>query len=262
MRARVLSKGERKLTFVLEEATPSQANALRRVILGEVPTLGVEDLIVYENTSPLFDEILAHRIGLIPIQVSARDLEGFNLREECSCRGKGCSSCTLTFTLTAEGPGTVYSQDMKSEDPKIKPLEGIPLVRMGKNQRLELEAEAVLGKGKNHAKWQPAVVGYKYYPVIDVTESCTECEQCVEACPRGILYIQEGRVEVEKAEECSLCKACVDACEEKAINVQGDPTRFIFTLESQGALKPEELFTRASQIVAGKARQLSQLLEP
>ncbi len=262
MEVSVLSREDSKVRILLEKAKPSEANAIRRAILGEVPTLAVEDVIIYENSSPLFDEILAHRIGLMPIKVDAEDIERFNFRDDCSCGGEGCASCTLKLSLEAEGPGTVYSHDFKSEDPEIKPVEGIPIVKLGKNQKVVLEAEVVLGRGKDHAKWQPAVVGYKYYPVITVKDNCTSCEACVEACPRNILSFEEGKVVVNNIENCTLCKACVEVCEDRALVVEGDSTKFIFTIEGLGSLEPEEIFKKACDVIAEKADKLSELLQP
>lgn len=253
----VLEGEGNKVKILLENANPSYANALRRAILSEVPTLAIEDVIIYENSSSLYDEILAHRLGLVPIRT---DLKRFNFRDSCACGGAGCPSCTLTLTLEEEGPKVVYSHDLKSPDPELTPVEGIPIVKLGKGQQLRLEAEAVLGKGKEHAKWQPAVVGYKYYPVIEVNEKCTACGECVEACPRELLAIEEGKVVVKDIEACTLCRACAQACEEEAINVKGDPTRFIFTIESNGSLPALEIFREACREISKKAEKMVSLL--
>ena len=254
---RVIEGDGRRARILLENAHHNYANALRRAILSEVPTLAIEDVIIYENTSSLYDEILAHRLGLVPIRT---DLKRFNFRDSCVCEGRGCPSCTLTLTLEVDGPRVVYSHDLKSPDPELTPVEGIPIVKLGKGQRLKLEAEAVLGRGKEHAKWQPAVVGYKYYPVIEVNEKCTACGECVEACPRDILAIEDGKLVVKDIEECTICRACAQACEEEAISVEGDPTRFIFTIESNGAMSPVEIFREACRIISKKAEKMVSLL--
>ncbi|MFB6076551.1 MAG: DNA-directed RNA polymerase subunit D, partial [Candidatus Nanohaloarchaea archaeon] len=51
--------------FDIEDASPAFANALRRTMIGDVPTLAIETVTVTENNSGLFDEILAHRLGLL-----------------------------------------------------------------------------------------------------------------------------------------------------------------------------------------------------
>ena len=74
-------------------------NSLRRVLVAELPKLAIDDVIIYDNTSPLFDEIIAHRLGMIPIPT---DLRLLNYRDECTCKGKGCPSCTVRYTLSKE----------------------------------------------------------------------------------------------------------------------------------------------------------------
>lgn len=249
------------LTLVLKDSDPSIVNAIRRTILSEVPTLAIEDVRITENSSSLYDEIIAHRLGLIPIKT---DLKLFNFRDKCRCKGKGCPSCRLELTLDVECKKdyqTVYSHDLKSSDSKLKPVEGIPIVRLGKDQKISLEAEAVLGAGKEHAKWQPAVSGYKYYPIIKIDKKkCNKCKECADACPVNILKATKTKVSVTDKKLCTLCNSCMDVCEEGAISVEGDDTKFIFSIESQGALAPKDIFKKACEILEIKAKTLSKLL--
>ena len=248
------------LTLVLKDTDPTTTNAIRRTILSEVPTLAIEDVRIIENSSSLYDEVIAHRLGLIPIKT---DLKLFNFREKCKCKGKGCPSCTLGLTLDVESKKeyqTVYSQDLKSQDPKFKPVEGIPIVRLGKNQKILLEAEAVLGTGKEHTKWQPATAGYKYYPIIKINSKCNMCKECIDTCPVNILKASKSKITVTDIKQCTLCNSCVEACDAGAIAVKGDDRKFIFQIESQGALAPKEIFKKACEILEEKAHTLSGLL--
>ncbi len=248
------------LTLILKDVDPSTTNAIRRTILSDVPALAIEDVRVIENSSSLYDEIIAHRLGLIPIKT---DLKLFNFRENCKCKGKGCPSCTLGLVLDIEckkDHQTVYSHDFKSQDPKFKPVEGIPIVRLGKHQKISLEVEAVLGTGKEHAKWQPAIVGYTYYPIIKINKKCDKCKKCIDACPVNILKVSNRKITVTDPKLCTLCNSCAEVCEADAITVKGDDRKFIFTIESQGALAPKEIFKKACEILEEKARKLSGLL--
>ena len=81
----------------------SVANALRRVIISEIPTMAIDLVEVRENTSALHDEFIAHRIGLIPL-VSA-EVDSFNYCETCvDCRGHKCMKCQVHFKLQAQCP--------------------------------------------------------------------------------------------------------------------------------------------------------------
>jgi DNA-directed RNA polymerase subunit D len=260
MRVDIIEENEKSMKLILDDVDVSVANALRRAMISEVPTLAIEDVRILENTSSLYDEIIAHRLGLIPIKT---DLELFNFRSSCTCKGKGCANCTLTLSLKVEGKKgniTVFSQDLKSADPKLKPKEGIPITRLGNGQRLSLEADAILGTGKEHAKWQPAIVGYKYYPEIEITGKCEDCVECVDSCPVDILKVSKGKVVVTDEKKCTLCNSCVEACELGIIKVKGNKRRFIFNIESIGSLKPREIFEKACEILEDKTKELTALL--
>jgi len=135
-------------------------NAFRRTVMCGVPVMAMEKVTFYINSSILNDEILAHRMGLVPLTT---DLKTYVTRSECTCKGKGCGKCTAWLTIDAVGPKTVYSEDVKSEkNPDIKPVHGkIPLVKLMADQKLKAEAEAVLGYGSEHVKWQPGVASYE-----------------------------------------------------------------------------------------------------
>lgn len=248
------------LTLTLDNINPSIANAIRRTIISDLPTLAIENVRIIENTSSLYDEIIAHRLGQIPIKT---DLGLFNFTESCRCKGEGCPSCTLELSLKAKGKNefqSIYSNSLKSKDSKIKPIEDILILRLGKGQEVSIEAEAILGTGKDHAKWQPAVVGYKYYPSIKIDKSCNKCEECIDACPMNILKLSNGKAAVTDPKLCTLCNSCAEACDIDAITVSGDDSKFIFKIESSGALPPKEILQRACGILEEKAHELSKIL--
>ncbi len=250
--------------FRLGESTTAFANSLRRAMIGEVPTLAIEDVKIYDNTSALFDEMLAHRIGLIPIRTE----EGcFVPRDTCTCGGAGCPSCSVLFTMSVEGPGTVTSKDLISQDPRIVPASpDIPIVKLIKDQKVVLEARAVVSRGREHAKWQPTTAcGYKNYPVITINDRCDACGQCVDECPRDILEIRGGRVAVVdgRLESCSLCRLCERAClntgigEEAGITVRSDETRFLFVVEGDGSLPAKSIIRQGLEYVRTQSQELS-----
>jgi DNA-directed RNA polymerase subunit D len=249
--------------FTLSGATPAFANTLRRAMISEVPTLAIDDVRIYDNTSALFDEMLAHRLGLIPI---VTDLTTYSLKETCACGGAGCPSCSVTFTLSVEGPKTVQSSDLIPQDPKAVPVHAnVPIVKLTKGQKLVLEARAELNTGKEHAKWQPTnVCGYKNYPVITISDACDACGMCIEECPREILAVKGKKVEVieGKLADCSMCKLCERACvatgigDVAAIRINAEPDRYIFVVEGDGSLPVQEILRRALQHIKGQSDEL------
>jgi DNA-directed RNA polymerase subunit D len=232
-------------------------------MISGVPTLAIDDVRIYDNTSVLFDEMLAHRLGLIPLRT---DLSSHVPMDQCSCQGAGCPVCTLTYTLSVEGPRTVYSRDLIPQDPEAGPVhDDIPIVKLNEDQKVVIEAKAHLSTGREHAKWQPTTAcGYKNYPVISIDEQCDACGMCVDECPRGVLGIEEGRAVVVEGhlEDCSLCRLCERAClsasigAESSIRVSPDPTRFIFSVEGDGSLPVVSVLTTAVSNLRKKATDL------
>jgi DNA-directed RNA polymerase subunit D len=259
----ILELSDRSARFILSDVDAAFANGLRRAMLADVPTLAIDEVNIYNNTSVLYDEQVALRLALVPLVTS---FDEFTPHEECSCE-EGCPACTVSLTLSVEAPmgeeKTVYSGDLVSADPKVKAADSnIPVVKLKGGQQLVLEAIAKMGYGHDHAKWQAGVAcGYKNVPVIKI-EDCDLCEKCVEACPRDILALGEESAEVvnDRLLNCSLCKQCVEVCGIDAISVRENDTSFIFTLESDGSYSAEELIMNAVNTIRTKASTLDDIL--
>ncbi len=254
-------KENKKVSFLLLDSSPSFANLIRRVVIEEVPVMAIEDVEFRKNNSILYDEIIAHRLGLIPLTT---DLKSYNLPEECKCGGKGCARCQLKMSLKAKGPGMVYASQIKTRDAAIKPVyPKTPIVKLLKNQSLELEAIAILGKGKEHVKWSPGHIYYKNKPLIKIDiKNCNGCGKCIEQCPTKTLEIDKGKAIVSKEHlfECHLCGACVDSCDKGAISLE-DTNDFIFYLESWGQLECRNILLEASRIIDKKLDDFISALE-
>jgi len=129
-------------------------NSIRRIILDEVPTFAIEDVEIVSNDSPLYDETIAHRLGLIPIKT---DLKSYNFRETCSCGAVGCALCEVKMTFSQNEVGYVNSSAIKSDDPKIVPVfDLIPVTKLFGDGKIEVNLKTILGTGREHAKWAPA----------------------------------------------------------------------------------------------------------
>jgi DNA-directed RNA polymerase subunit D len=263
----VLEKDESNLRLIIKEADVPLMNALRRIALAQVPTMAIEEVVMIENSSILQDEMIAHRLGLTPLKT---DLDGYNLPEECECKSEfGCNLCRVTLTMDAdstEGTRTVYSGELVSENPQIIPVsDKIPIIKLAKGQKLKLEAYARLGKGKNHAKWQPvSVCAYKYFPKIEIsTEKCADCAKCVDICSKKVLAMKDNKLAVRDLIACNLCMDCVDICPQKpsAIKVEWEKNAFIMNIESSGALPPERILQEATKILSNQLKEFKKQLK-
>ena len=110
MEIKVMNKTEDSITFVLKGVSNVAVNTLRRMILEEVPVMAIEEVTFQKNSSALYDEIVAHRLGLIPLKT---DLDSYSLPQKCKCKGKGCAQCQLVLSLKATNPSTVYAEQIE-----------------------------------------------------------------------------------------------------------------------------------------------------
>ena len=261
MEINILEKDDVHMRFLVQGADIPYMNALRRLALSEVPCMAIDEVVILENSSVLQDEIIAHRLGLVPLKT---DLDSYNLPEECACKSEfGCNLCRVTLAIDVEakdGPRTVYSGDLTSENPTIKPVsDKILIMKLAKDQRIKLEAYARLGKGRAHAKWQPvSLCTYKYYPKIEISRTCDACGECVNICPRKVLVKKGSKIEVQDLVSCTLCQDCAEACpkEHPAIEVTPEESTFIFNVESTEALPPQRIVEESLKILDNQLKEL------
>lgn len=250
---------DRRARMVVAGVTPAFMNSVRRTLLAEVPKLAIHKVTVYDNTSALFDEIIAHRLGLVPLPTDPSTL---NMKGQVDAEGK--PTYLLRYTLTKEGPGTVTSGDLECEDKAFSPVDGkIPIVDLLAGQRLILECEAILGDGTQHAKWQVCSgVGYKYYPTAHVDNRKIKPEQAKEAVaktPAGILGIDGGKLVVLQPEEVNRADEAEKICGE-GFKLGHDDRKFIFKFETDGSLKAEDALIKALDLLKARFKGFADLV--
>ena len=179
-----------EIRILISESDASQVNAIRRALIADVPKLAITRVDfsqgvtqdnkgeVVESVNVLPDEVLAHRLAMIPIPTNLD--EGLVFPDQCqNCmdvveKDKGCPMCQVLYTLSARGPAsdaeesfkTVYAGDITTISDPVFDIRDehkqIPLTVLAKGQFLEFYAFAVLGRGRDHAKWSPvAAVGFQ-----------------------------------------------------------------------------------------------------
>ncbi len=201
------------------------ANAIRRY-LGKIKVLAIDELEISKNDSPLYDETIAHRLGLVPIVTP----------------GNVSDSTEKELTLQSKKEGFVSSGEFKGSAKVV--YENIPITLLSKGQELNVKAFIRAGKGNDHAKFSPGLMFYN--ELMDVKLKNCPLE-AVDICPKGILENKDGKVIVnEKAKyKGDTCEACVDALKkigkENCIEVkpQGE---LVINLESFGQLSTKDMF--------------------
>ncbi|MBU0662144.1 MAG: DNA-directed RNA polymerase subunit D [Candidatus Diapherotrites archaeon] len=215
-------------------------NSVRRAIMNYVPVLAAEDVSIYDNSSVIFDEFLAHRLAMIPLK---SDGKGFKEGDK------------VKLTLDKDGPCTVYSKDLKSTDPKVEvAAKQIPIAKLDKGQKIKLEIDAVFEGGKGHAKWQPASVGYGELPLITIGKGCDLCNECVEHCAKHALEVKGKKVTLERPLDCDLCGKCRDICKSGALNLEYEKGSFLMTVDNYGNHKVKDILMKALDSLAEKTK--------
>lgn len=271
MKVKVLEKKDDYLRLLLSETDPSYVNALRRVLIADVPKMAIEDVEFhlgpirsedgkeYESVSPLFDEIIAHRLGLVPIPT---DVGLYNLREDCpSCHGEGCPSCTIIYSINKRGPGLVTSADLEPiGDPKLRPKDqAIPIVQLIDEQAILIYATAQLGTGKDHAKWQATHgVGHQYVPLLKAgSKSLDALDPEVPFCTSHMITTSLEEEAVELPSDCKVCEKFKDAYKVDSIKVSNDPTRFVLQFETDGSMSAKDALLKALDLLGQRFADVS-----
>ncbi len=266
----VLDQTEHKLVLVVEGISIEMINALRRIILTEVPVMAIDEVIILKNDSPLYDEIISHRLGLIPLKT---DLDVYKLPQECECGGFGCPLCQVSLTCeitnNTNTPLEIYSGDLKSNDPKIIPVDpNIPIVKIDKNDKVIIEAYAILGLAKDHAKWQAVSnVAYRHYPLVEFDGSLfknpEENRLIVKMCPEKLFKLTNNdslKLKEDYWKSCNLCMSCKNNSDDK-IKVNPKEDVYILSIESDGVLEFKVLIRQIFKIFNEKIDEFSTNLE-
>ncbi|OMH79745.1 DNA-directed RNA polymerases I and III subunit RPAC1 [Zancudomyces culisetae] len=280
------------MEFDLIGVDSSIANAIRRILIAEVPTMAIEKVYMLNNTGIIADEILSHRLGLVPVRADPRD---FNWKED---EESATDRNTIVFKLRVNyknikrageekkeftGGRNVYSRDLvwepkgdqaerfASEEKRIQVVDDdILLTKLGAGQSIECELHCVKGIGKDHAKFSPvATATYRLHPDIELLQaeySKEEGEKLVNCFPKGVLETEplgKGKVKVvvKNARLDTVSREVLrhDEFADKVV-LSRVKNHFIFNIESTGAISPPELLIMALEILASKCGNIKNSL--
>ena len=216
------------------ESSEQLANAIRRSV-SEIKTLAIDEVEIFKNDSALYDEILSHRLGLVPLKTE-----------------KSMSSKTkIDFKLTKTGPCTVYSGDLKGPADIIH--DKIPITILNEGHKLELVATAVLGKGEEHAKHIP---GLCYYRHILEVKSSTQIDKILEKS-KGLIKSQKKGTKWL----CDLNDAEINQIEDLDKEAIVDSPELIFIIESYGNLSAKDILLQAVEVLKDNLNEFEKELK-
>ncbi|WP_423750565.1 DNA-directed RNA polymerase subunit D [Salinirarus marinus] len=236
-----IERDDRNARFVVRGLTPAFANGIRRAMIADVPTMSIDTVRFVENSSVMFDEMIGLRLGLVPLTTPLDDYE---------------TGETATLALDVEGPATAYSGDLRSSDDLVQPAdENIPIIELKEGQRLELEADAVLDRGREHAKHQGGVaVGYRHLQRVDVVGDAGEFDEQESNILRGVIETEDDELVLTDEFDNDLTERYPG----KEVEVHDVPGAFVFHVETDGSVTAEELVLRAADSIGDRAAELEE----
>lgn len=258
MKLKINEQTGEKLIFELSDINAVYANTIRRLMQSEVPVMAIEDVTFYKNDSVLYDEILAHRLGLVVLKT---DLESYNMKSVCSCKGVGCAQCELKLKLDVQGPRTVYASDLVSSDPKVVPVFPKTIItKLREGQKLTIEATAILGVGKEHAKWNPGLIWYYNKPTIKINTKSKNYSESKNKFPPQI-FNDKGEIDAKLIEQNpQLIDACSDI-DTDIVSITFDPDVFVFQVESFGFIPAKDIVKTSIDIFNKQLDAFSKLVK-
>ena len=219
------------LTFSLIGLDTSIANAFRRILLAEVPALAIESVFIMQNTSIIQDEVLAHRLGLIPLRgdrdglrwmkwytktdpVTEEDTEPtdyncaqFRLEVECKWQEGGLERAAKGETDPNKlyENHSIYAKDIQwiptgkqhekfANGPICAANPDIIIAKMRPGQEIKLMMHAFKGIGQDHAKFSPvATAAYRLMPTIDIQKPIigADAKKFARCFPKGVIKLEQ-----------------------------------------------------------------------
>uniref|UniRef100_A0A2R8PDW1 DNA-directed RNA polymerases I and III subunit RPAC1 n=1 Tax=Callithrix jacchus TaxID=9483 RepID=A0A2R8PDW1_CALJA len=236
-RVDVVHMDENSLEFDMVGIDASIANAFRRILLAEVPTMAVEKVLVYNNTSIVQDEILAHRLGLIPIHADPRLFEYRNQGDE-----EGTEIDTLQFRLQVRCTRNPHAAKDSSDPNELymnhkvytRHMTWIPL-----GNQADLFPEGTIRPVHDDILIAQLRPGQE----IDLLM------HCVKGIGKKVARVANPRLDTFSREIFRNEKL------KKAVRLARVRDHYIFSVESTGVLPPDVLVSEAIKVLMGKCRR-------
>lgn len=241
--------------FVLTNCSLAFANSVRRVMLAEVNTLAIDLVTIEKNTSVLPDELIAHRLGLMPL-ISTNVSTLLNDQQNCECDDH-CQYCSMELDLHVKCQGDehvhVYARDFRlvyaRNDDLGKPViidqerKGPLIAKLRRGQELKMSCIARKGIAKEHAKWAPtAAIGFEYDPNNKLRH--TDYWYEVDAKAEWPVDARNAAWDPD------------DAATDAPFDPDAQPNAFFFDLEATGVLDPLEIVDEGVTVLQNKLAEV------
>ena len=290
IKTKVIEENDEKITILLSDVDRAFVNAIRRTLMSDTPKMAIDtvrfemgtieqDGEVWESNGPLPDEVVAQRLAMIPIPTKHDE---FHFQDSCpSCaelvvEDRGCPLCTMIYTCKAfgsEGGRTVTAGDMSflgAGGSISEKYHSIPITKLSRGQMIEFYATAIMGRGRDHAKWSP-VCGTSFSSrqagvINNKTKSKILWDLGLTITAKDFDSNKVGaRLEdIDKvAQLIEDLHHVGDGTEESmdfkdAITLEDIPGEFILSFETDGSMTPRVAFQMAIQELSGRFGELGE----
>jgi DNA-directed RNA polymerase subunit D len=166
--------------------------------------------------------------------------------------------------LSKEGEGAVLSGDLQPAEKSWAIKEDkVPIVKLYGDQRLILEVEAVLGRGRDHAKWQAVQAPtYRMDSIIEFDKKRAEdVKAFVEKLPNDLVQIKGEKLILKDPANLPVLESYLDQEKIDFITIKKDPTNITFSLETDGSLNAKDAVIEAAKMLEKKYSELGKLLK-
>lgn len=226
------------------EIEDSLINAIRRYV-NHIPILAIDEVEISKNDSALYDETVAHRLGLVPLK-SKKAITGKTETE---------------LDLKVKKEGYVYSGDFEENNDIEMLYDKIPLTHLNKGQEIKLKAFVKSGLGVEHAKYSPGFIFYREVFDVKVEKNCPI--EIITHCPKNVFEESNGKVIVGENFNCDFCEECIKFCEKKGEEfVKIAPgNEILITIESFGQIDAKDIFLKSIDFLKKDLAEISKKIK-
>ena len=221
---KIIEKKDNQLSFTAE-IDESLANSIRRYV-NQIPILAIDEVEILKNNSPLYDETIAHRLGLIPLKTN-----------------KTGDKKNPKFKLSVKEEGTTYSKELKGGEIIYGEM---PITFLNKGQELEITGTTKLGKGTEHSKFSPGLLFYRR--VVEVIVNKEFQEKISKIFPNNEIKEKGNKIIILDNKKQEISDVCEGICEQDGKSAEINPKdELVITIESFGQISAEEIFKKSME---------------
>ncbi|MCH2268262.1 MAG: DNA-directed RNA polymerase subunit D [Candidatus Poseidoniales archaeon] len=282
VKTKIIEESDEKIRILLTDTDRAFVNSIRRSLISDTPKMAIDtvrfematiemDDEVWETNGPLPDEMIAQRLAMLPIPTRHDEFYFQDSCPNCSelvVEDRGCPLCTMLFTcktfgteegrMVTAGDMNFLGEDYLSISEKYR---SIPITKLFRGQMIEFYATAVMGRGRDHAKWSP-VCGITFTPryvgVINIkTRSKMLWNLNLSITAKD--FDSNGRLQdLDKVAQLIEDLHHVGAGTEEsrdfkdAVVVEEVPGEFILSFETDGSMTARVAFEKAIEELSGR----------